>query len=143
MPLIPTMTKLNPKTNYTYAVGRRKSCVATIKLYSGKATSMVNGTELDKYFPSAKSQVLAAKPFIVTETVGKFHYSAKIVGGGKVGQLAALTLTIARALKKLDEAVYKSPLRNAGLLTVDSRVRERRMVGTGGKARRQKQSPKR
>ena len=45
--------------------------------------------------------------------------------------------------KKLDEAVYKSPLRTAGLLTVDSRVRERRMVGTGGKARRQKQSPKR
>lgn len=137
------MTKLNPKNNYTYAVGRRKSCVATIKLYSGKSTSTVNGIDLAKYFPSTKSQVLASKPFLVTDTVNKYYYSAKIIGGGKVGQLSALTLTIARALKKLDEAAYKSPLRNAGLLTVDSRVRERRMVGTGGKARRQKQSPKR
>lgn len=137
------MTKLNSKTLYTYAVGRRKSCVATVKLYAGKAASMVNGENLDKYFPDAKSQVLAAKPFVVTDSVGKFYYTAKIVGGGKVGQLAALALAVARALKKLDEAAYRPALRHAGLLTVDSRVRQRRMVGTGGKARRQKQSPKR
>lgn len=137
------MTKSNSKTSYTYAVGRRKSSIVTLKLFAGKADSMVNGKLFTDYFPGDNNKVLANKPFIVTDTLGKFYYSAKIVGGGKVGQLSALTLAISRALKKLDEAVYKSPLRNAGLLTVDSRVRERRMVGTGGKARRQKQSPKR
>ena len=138
------MTKSNSsKTTYTYAVGRRKSCVATLKLFAGKADNMVNGKMFVDYFPGDNEKVKSQKPFIVTDTVGKFYYTAKIVGGGKIGQLSALVLAISRALKKLDEVAYKSLLRNAGLLTVDSRVRERRMVGTGGKARRQKQSPKR
>jgi len=137
------MTKLNNKTTYTYAVGRRKSCVATVKLFAGKSDNMVNGMVFDKYFPGEHGAITLLKPFIVTDTKGKFYYVAKIIGGGKIGQLDALVLAISRALKKLDEATYKPLLRNAGLLTVDSRVRERRMVGTGGKARRQKQSPKR
>jgi small subunit ribosomal protein S9 len=137
------MTKLNNKNTYTYAVGRRKSCVATVKLFSGKEESTVNGTVFDKYFPGKHSAITIQKPFEVTETKGKYYYQAKVVGGGKIGQLDALVLAISRAFKKLDETAYKSLLRNAGLLTVDSRVRERRMVGTGGKARRQKQSPKR
>lgn len=139
------MTKLNSKTKttYTYAVGRRKSCVATIKLYAGKQESTVNGQKTVEYFPGVNNQITFNKPFAITDTLNKFYYQAKIVGGGKKGQLDALILSISRALKKLDEITYKSPLRNAGLLTVDSRVRERRMVGTGGKARRQKQSPKR
>jgi len=136
------MTK-SSKTNYTYAVGRRRAAVATVKLFSGKSDNTVNGDKVDKYFPGEHNQVLVNKPFTVTETVGKFNYQAKIIGGGKNGQLEALTLAISRALKKLDEVAYKSLLRNANLLTVDSRVRQRRMVGTGGKARRQKQSPKR
>ncbi len=59
-----------------------------------------------------------------------------------MGQLKALALAISRALLKIDPD-FRSDLRQAGLLTVDSRRRQRRMVGTGGKARRQKQSPKR
>ncbi|MPM79759.1 hypothetical protein SDC9_126800 [bioreactor metagenome] len=59
-----------------------------------------------------------------------------------MGQVDSLSLAIARGLVKIDEK-FKSDLRVAGLLTVDSRIRERRMVGTGGKSRRQKQSPKR
>ena len=66
----------------------------------------------------------------------------KIIGGGKTGQLSALTLALSRALVKSNPD-FTSPLAKATLLTVDARVRERRMVGTGGKARRQKQSPKR
>ena len=137
------MTKLN-KNTYTYALGRRKSAVATIKLFSGKSgESMVNGQKTDKYFAGEHNQILINKPFTVTSTSEKYYYLAKIVGGGKNGQLEALVLAIARALKKIDETNFRPLLRNAGLLTVDSRVRERRMVGTGGKARRQKQSPKR
>jgi len=143
METILTMTKLNNKTTYTYAVGRRKSSVATVKLFAGKADNTINGMAFDKYFPGEHAAFNLLKPFVVTETKGKFYYQAKIVGGGKIGQLDALVLAISRSLKKLNEEAYKSLLRNAGLLTVDSRVRERRMVGTGGKARRQKQSPKR
>lgn len=138
------MTKSSTKNTYTYAVGRRRAAVATVKLFSGKSgESMVNGKSLKVYFPASHEQLILDKPFKVTETLSKYYYSAKLIGGGKNGQLEALTLALARALKKIDEAAFKPALRAAGLLTVDSRVRERRMVGTGGKARRQKQSPKR
>lgn len=137
------MKKSTNKNTYIYAVGRRRSAIATAKLFTGKGESTVNGLEVSKYFPGQDFEALFNKPFIVTETSNKYYYQAKLVGGGKNGQLGALTLAISRCLKKLDESAFKKPLRDAGLLTVDSRVRERRMVGTGGKARRQKQSPKR
>jgi small subunit ribosomal protein S9 len=125
---------------YIYALGRRKAAVATVKLFNRKGESLINGRSPQNYFPTAFT--LLNQPFTVTKTEDKFHYIAKIIGGGKNGQLEALLLALARALKKKD-AHYTSLLSQAGLLTVDSRVRERRMVGTGGKARRQKQSPKR
>ena len=138
------MTKSNSKTTYTYALGRRKAAVATVKLFSGKTSeSQVNGQKSTVYFSGEHNQIILRKPFTVTSTLDKYYYLAKIVGGGKNGQMDALVLAISRALKKIDETNFKSLLRGAGLLTVDSRVRERRMVGTGGKARRQKQSPKR
>lgn len=137
------MTKSNPKNIYTYAVGRRRSATATAKLFSGKATSTVNGKDIDAYFPGLNNKIIFNRPFEATNTAGKYYFQAKIVGGGKNGQIDALVLAISRALKKLDDATFRPMLRAAGLLTVDSRVRERRMIGTGGKARRQKQSPKR
>ena len=136
------MTKSLSKTTYTSAIGRRKSAVASIKLFSGKANSMVNGIALEKYFPGSNFEIRYQKPFNITETLGKYYYSVKVSGGGKSGQLDALVLAISRALKKIDVA-FGGALRTAGLMTVDSRVRQRRNIGTGGKARRQKQSPKR
>jgi small subunit ribosomal protein S9 len=137
------MTKSNNKTTYTAAIGRRKSAVSSVKLFAGKAESLINGLEISKYFPGEHNKKLYFKPFAVTDTDNKYYFHAKIVGGGKNGQLDALVLSIARCLKKIDATNFLPKLRTAGLLTVDSRVRERRMVGTGGKARRQKQSPKR
>lgn len=137
------MTKSSNKTTYTYAIGRRKAAVSSVKLFAGKGDSVVNGLEISKYFPGEHFKKLYNQPFIVTATDSKYYFHGKIVGGGKNGQLDALVLAISRALKKIDATAYLSLLRNAGLLTVDSRVRQRRMVGTGGKARRQKQSPKR
>lgn len=137
------MTKSNSKTVYTSAVGRRKAAVCSVKLFAGKGDSIVNKLDIAKYFPSEHLKKLYLEPFAVTGTDNKYYLQAKIVGGGKNGQLDALRLAISRALKKIDALAYLSLLRNAGLLTVDSRVRQRRMVGTGGKARRQKQSPKR
>ena len=92
--------------------------------------------------PIISDKLIYNKPFVTTDTVEKFYFEARTSGGGKGGQLEAVTLAVSRALKKLNEK-YGPMLRNAGLLTVDSRVRQRRMVGTGGKARRAKQSPRR
>jgi len=127
-------------TSYVYALGRRKAAVATVKLFKGKGDSTINTRPLNKYFPLTFSRL--DLPFVVTETQNKYYFNAKIVGGGKTGQLAALILAISRALKKTNPDMTPV-LAQANLLTVDARVRERRMVGTGGKARRQKQSPKR
>lgn len=136
------MTKSNPKINYTYALGRRRAAVATVKVFAGKLDSTINGMDLEKYFPGESNKINYNRPFVTTDTLGKYYYQAKVIGGGKNGQIEALVLAISRALKKIDDT-FRPLLRSANLLTVDSRVRERRMVGTGGKARRQKQSPKR
>ncbi|MFA6250927.1 MAG: 30S ribosomal protein S9 [Candidatus Shapirobacteria bacterium] len=135
------MTKKTP-TAYTYAFGRRKSSIATVKLFLGKQESQINNQSSVKYFPDLLSQNDLNEPFILTSNPEKYYFLAKIVGGGKKGQKDALVLAISRALRKIDQQ-YTPLLRSKGLLTVDSRVRQRRQVGTGGKARRQKQSPKR
>ena len=136
------MVKTTSKNSYTRSLGRRKSAVASIKLFSGKGDSTVNGLSLEKYFPTKTEKIVFDKPFEITKTIGKYHFQAKIVGGGKTGQVQALSLAISRCLVKINDA-SRTDLRANDLLTVDSRVKERRMVGTGGKARRQKQSPKR
>jgi small subunit ribosomal protein S9 len=135
------MTKKDTNT-YVYAVGRRKSAVASVKLFTKKGDSMVNDQSANKYFPTDLLQLVFQKPLKVSNLLDKYHFIGKIIGGGKNGQADALSLALARALVKSDVNL-KPELRTAGLVTVDSRVRQRRMVGTGGKARRQKQSPKR
>lgn len=134
--------KVTTSNTYTYAIGRRKAAVATVKLFAGKGESTVNKMSAEKYFPGKTAQIAYERPFAVTETSGKYHFQAKLVGGGKAGQVEALSLSICRALVKINES-FKAVIKPTGLLTVDSRVKERRMVGTGGKSRRQKQSPKR
>ena len=131
------------KVDYTYAVGRRRASIARVRLYRGKGENTVNVKSADKYFETEVAKKVLAKPFGVTETSDKYYFSARIVGGGKNGQLQALTLAIARALVKISSDKFRVPLRKADLLTRDSRTKQRRMVGTGGKARRKKQSPKR
>jgi len=136
------MAKTTSKNSYTRSIGRRKSAIASVKLFSGKGESTINGLSLEKYFPTKTEKIVYDKPFEITKNTGKYHFQAKIIGGGKTGQVQALSLAISRCLVKINET-FKTDLRANGLLTVDSRVKERRMVGTGGKARRQKQSPKR
>lgn len=128
---------------FTYAQGRRREASARVRLFKGKGESTVNGKGVYEYFPGEIAKKALAKPFEVTETSGKFYFSAKVAGGGKNGQLDAVVLGISRALVKISTQKHKRPLRKQNLLTRDSRVRQRRMVGMGGKARRQKQSPKR
>ncbi len=131
------------KQNYIFAVGKRKTASARVRLFKGKGENTVNGTSFEKYFPGAVNKKYWQNPFVLTETMEKYYVSAKVEGSGKGGQLDAVVLAIARALSEASPEKYKIPLKKAGLLKRDSRVRQRRMVGMGGKSRRAKQSPKR
>lgn len=131
------------KRKYTYAAGRRRSASARVRLFRGKEKSLVNDMTIEKYFPGKVMKASWMKPFELTETVGKYYVTVKVVGGGKNGQLDATVHGIAKAYNLLKPEKFREPLKKAGLLTRDPRVRERRKVGTGGKARRKKQSPKR
>jgi small subunit ribosomal protein S9 len=124
------------------AVGRRKTATASVRLVSGKGAVTVNGKPAKDYFTNLIGATSYSKPL---QTVGldkKYDVSAKVSGGGLTGQLDAVILGISRALVIVSEK-HKTTLRTQGLLTRDPRERQRRQVGTGGKARRQKQSPKR
>lgn len=137
------------KSNITYAVGRRKTATARIRLYkSGSVPGfegvqmVVNGVDASIYFPGETAKAAYRQPFFVTESLKDYAVSAKVSGSGKAGQLGAVVHGIARALVAHNPELRPS-LKAAGLLTRDSRAKERRKVGTGGKARRRKQSPKR
>jgi small subunit ribosomal protein S9 len=131
------------KIDYMYGVGRRRTASGRVRLYRGKGENTVNGMPASKYFEGEIAKKALAKPFGATETSDKYYFSAKVLGGGKNGQLEAVVLAIARALVKASVEKNRVPLKKLGLLTRDSRIRQRRMVGMGGKSRRKKQSPKR
>jgi small subunit ribosomal protein S9 len=131
------------KIDYFYGVGRRKRASSRVRIYRGKGENTVNSMSSTKYFELESAKKAMAKPFGATETSDKYYFSARVMGGGKESQLEAVVLGIARALVKVSTDKNRVPLKRLGLLTRDSRVRQRRMVGMGGKSRRKKQSPKR
>ncbi|MBI4057723.1 30S ribosomal protein S9 [Candidatus Microgenomates bacterium] len=137
------MAKSRKNKEFISTVGRRKGSVARVRLYPGKGAHVVNGKPVEEYFPGEVAKVLFAKPLQVAGAEGKYWVSAKVEGGGKNGQLDAVVHGIARALSLADPEKFRTPLKKQKLLTRDPRIRERRKVGTGGKARRKKQSPKR
>lgn len=136
-------TKKEITKKFTYAVGRRKEASARIRLFKGRQPLLVNEKPIEEYFPGLAMKALYERPFRQTETLGKYYATIKVVGGGPSGQLQAVVHGLSRALALADREKFRSKLKKAGLLTRDSRERQRRMVGTGGKARRKKQSPKR
>lgn len=126
---------------YNYAVGRRKTSVATVRLFEGKGDSTINGKKIEERFSILAQQKRLLKPFEVTDTVGKFYFTGKANGGGTNGQLDSLVLAISRALVKNDEDL-KSVLKKGGLLTRDDRMTERKKPGLR-KARKAPQYSKR
>ncbi len=131
------------KKKYIAAMGRRKTASARIRLYRGKGKTIVNSQPIDEYFSGEVAKVEYLKPFQVTDTLGKFYATIKVVGSGQKGQLGAVVHGLARALDKENKELYHPALKRHKLLTRDPRERERRKPGLGGKARRKKQSPKR
>ena len=129
---------------YFYAVGKRKTAVAQVRVYpgkGGKAEVLANGRGVTEYFPVARMNALAIAPLVATSNAEKFSVEAKIQGGGKSSQAEALRLGIARALVKFDETLKKQ-LRDLGYMTRDAREVERKKPGLK-KARRAPQWAKR
>jgi len=128
---------------YIFAVGRRKTGIARVRLFSGKGQIIVNDMPIEQYFPGEVTKIAWLKPFTATDTEGKYYATIKVEGGGKSAQLGAVVHGLARALDKENKELYHASLKRAGLLTRDPRAKERRKPGQMGKARKKKQSPKR
>ncbi len=122
-------------------VGRRKNAVARVKLAPGSGKILINKREIEKYFPIEVMRTEVLKPFQVTETLGRYDAHITVVGGGVTGQAGAVKMGIARSLVAIDEDL-RSALRNAGLLTRDPRMVERKKYGQK-KARKRFQFSKR
>ena len=123
------------------ALGRRKSAVARVYLAEGTGKITINKRELADYFPSSILQFVVKQPLNLLDVAEKYDIKANIQGGDFTGQSQALRLAIARALVKIN-ADDKKALRDAGFITRDSRVVERKKPGRP-KARRRFQFSKR
>jgi small subunit ribosomal protein S9 len=127
--------------NYTYAIGRRKTAVATVRLFQGEGESTINGKALKVIYQVPAQIKKLNLPFLLTNTANQYYFTAQTKGGGISGQLDAIVLAITRALVKKDEAT-KPTLKKANLLSRDDRMVERKKTGLR-KARKKPQFSKR
>ena len=124
-----------------YGTGRRKSSVARVYLSAGTGKITVNKREIDDFFGMETLKMIVRQPFGVTGTEGKYDVTVFVRGGGYTGQAGAIRHGISRALCKADSD-YRKPLKNAGFLTRDPRMKERKKYGLKA-ARRAPQFSKR
>ena len=130
------------KKPYLYGTGRRKSSVARVHLFAGGSGAItVNGRDIDDYFGLETLKYIVRQPLNTTEMTGKVDISATVKGGGVTGQAGAIRHGIARALLQVDEN-FRPLLKDAGFLTRDSRMKERKKYGLKA-ARRAPQFSKR
>jgi len=113
---------------YHRGTGRRKCAIAQVRLSSGSGNIIINGKPYQELFPLVDHRRMIEQAFVVTDTSGKYNVEIKVTGGGMTGQAGAIKHGIARALVDLNES-FKSPLRQHGLLTRDSRIKERKKYG--------------
>ncbi len=116
------------KQHYFQKVGRRKTAVAQVRLTEGGGAIIVNGMAFEELFPRLAHRETIEQPLRVTQSQDKFSVMVKVAGGGISGQSGAIAHGIARALVEADESL-KPILRQNGLLTRDSRVKERKKPG--------------
>jgi small subunit ribosomal protein S9 len=114
---------------YFYGTGRRKTAVARVRVHpNGDGRIIVNGRDANEYFGRESLMMQVRAPLRLLEIGNQFTLSIKVVGGGVSGQAGAIRHGLARALVRLDEA-NKSPMRKAGFLTRDPRMKERKKYG--------------
>jgi|SRR5881394_2207154 len=124
-----------PKPTYIWGVGRRKSAVARVRIAPGNGRIEINGKTLNDYFTNERDRKAIFGPLEVTSTGGKMDVLVTADGGGHTGQAGAIVLGLGRALAKYDQGL-EAPLRGAGFMTRDSRMKERKKYGQRGARRR-------
>ncbi len=135
------VTLVRANDPYVWGTGRRKTAVARVRLKAGSGKFVINDKPVDEFFTTNDTRLAAIRPLQVTETASTLDIAVNVMGGGITGQAGAVSLGIARALKK-DDANLEAALRENGLLTRDSRKVERKKYGLR-KARRATQFSKR
>jgi small subunit ribosomal protein S9 len=118
-----------------YATGRRKTSAARVFLRPGTGTITINHREFERYFPTDSLRLQVRRPLALTEMVDKFDVLATVEGGGVNGQAGAVRLGISRALVAFNAELRKQ-LKKDGLLTSDSRIKERKKYGLAGARKR-------
>jgi len=118
-----------------YGTGRRKTSTARVFLRPGSGAITVNHREFERFFTTDALRTSVKRPLLVTETGDKFDVLATVAGGGVNGQAGAVRLGIARALVEFNAELRKQ-LKKDGLLTSDSRVKERKKYGLAGARKR-------
>jgi small subunit ribosomal protein S9 len=117
------------------ATGRRKTSVARVRMALGVGKTLVNGKDFEAYFPTKALRQFIEQPLQITNSIKQYDIIVGIRGGGMVGQAGAMRHGIARALVEAD-ASYKELLKNAGCLTRDPRMKERKKPGQPGARKR-------
>ena len=114
--------------SYVWGTGKRKCAIAQVRLFPGKGEIIINDKPYQEAFPRVEHRRTIEHPLLATNTMGKFRVTVKVNGGGLSGQAGAIRHGIARALAKENE-LFKPMLRKEGLLTRDSRIKERKKYG--------------
>ena len=114
-----------------YGTGRRKTSVARVWLKQGNGNIRVNKRAFEEYFPRETLRMIICQPLQLTNTLGTFDANINVGGGGPTGQAGAVRHGLSRALARFDEK-FRLPLKKAGLLTRDPRMRERKKYGQPG-----------
>lgn len=111
-----------------HTVGKRKTSIARVYLKPGKGAIVINKRDIDDYYLRATSKMIIRQPLELTGNVGKFDILVNVVGGGLTGQAGAIRHAISRALSEMDPE-YRRVLKAEGLITRDSRKKERKLYG--------------
>ena len=122
---------MNNTSESFYATGKRKSSVARVWIGAGNGRILVNDKPFEEYFLRDTSLMVIKQPFELTKTWGSYDVKATVKGGGLTGQAGAVRHGISKALLEVDQN-FRSVLKKAGLLTRDSRVKERKKYGRKG-----------
>jgi small subunit ribosomal protein S9 len=118
-----------------YGTGRRKTSTARVYLRAGGGDFKINRKPFDQYFPNETLRMIIRQPLNLTETVGKFDVLINVRGGGPAGQAGAIRHGITRALLEYN-ADLRPTLKQAGLITRDDRIKERKKYGQKGARKR-------
>ncbi len=118
-----------------FATGKRKTSVARVRMTPGGGKFTVNDRSLENYFSLETARMVIAQPLELTGTVGQFDIAVNVDGGGPVGQAGAVRHGITKALLTVKDE-FREPLKKAGLITRDSRKKERKKYGQKGARKR-------